>query len=474
MFLMCLSAWHDARASLAGAPRELWLALGPLRLLAAAPYYTLTSIFVGYVERAFRFTDRGATMSFGFWGATNTLFTFIGGMTCDLLGVRRALMVGAFVSSIGYSVLAMTRVANAQFWVALYVLIPMGIGLGLPVCDVANRRCSSAGNEQFVYPIAYAVSTLGQCVGLAILASLAAIYINNSRRHGVPTKQLEDDTQVERYVFVFCAWAAALVGVVAWRFMKELHVDEMGAIVDVEPVEVWTCGSFIRKLRERLASIRQNRMFLRVALMVLFTLPARHVFILLYTTLSIYLRRTLGIEAPIYAFMLIDPALETLLAPLFAIFLPQFDIYYMIVAGSLISSCGLLGFLLVEPTYLSIGMTLATFAIGSAMYVPRVQQYVLVLAPEGQEGQFSAFASTLPILVGKVVVGLVFGSLLDKDCPDHQLARTEKCAALWLPSVIASFLTPLCMIMFARYIHTEEVCQHFATRLAKLRAVHLG
>lgn len=473
MFLMCLSAWRDARASLADSPRELWLALGPLRLLAAAPYYTLSSIFVGFVERAFRFTDRTAPLSFGLWGAANTLATFIGGWICDAIGVRRTLITGAVFSCLGFSTLAIVRSADTPFWVAMYVLIPVGIGLGLPVCDVANRRFSTPSNEQIVYPLAYAVSTLGQCVGMAMLAAISAAYIDTSRRHGKTTAELENDTQAERYVFIFCAWSAALCGVVAWRYMKDVHVTDRGDI-EVEVRATWSWRAGCAQIRTRLSSLWHNKMFARVALMVLFTLPARHVFILLYTTLSIYLRRTLGVDAPTYAFMLIDPALEMVLAPLFAIFLPQFDIYYMIIIGATISSLGLLGFLLVEASYVSIALTLTMFAIGSAMYVPRVQQYVLVLAPDGEEGQFAALASTLPILIGKIVVGLTFGSLLDKDCPDHQLAATDHCALLWMPSVIVSFLTPLCLLIFMRFIHTDDVRAHFAKRLASIRSLHLA
>lgn len=471
MFLLCCSAWRDARASLAGAPRELWLALGPLRLLAAAPYYTLASIFVGYVERAFRFTDKTAPLNFGVWGAVNTLFTLLGGWVCDALGVRRTLMLGAFSSCIGFAALAVIRNIGPYYWIAMYVLIPIGVGLGLPVCDVANRRFSTASYEQIIYPLAYAVSTAGQCIGLAMLSAIAAAYVDGAHRHGKTTAQLENDTQVERWVFVACSWASALLGVIAWRFLGDVHVNQRG---DLEPELQPDCTLIgaLARLRERLSALHHNKMFGRVALMVLFTLPARHVFILLYTTLSIYLRRTLGVEAPIYAFMLIDPALEMLLAPLFAIFLPQFDIYYMIIVGAAISSCGLLGFLLVEPTYLSIGLTLTAFAVGSAMYVPRVQQYVLVLAPDGQEGQFAALASSLPILLGKIIVGLVFGSLLDKDCPDHQIAATEHCASLWTPSVIASFVTPVGLLLCARYIHSDEVRAHFANRLATLRSHH--
>jgi len=476
MFFLCVSAWHDARAALSGAPRDLWLALVPMRLLGAAAYYTLASIFVGFIERAFHFTDATAPVLFGVWGGTNTLFTFIGGWVCDGIGVRLTLMLGSIASCGGFIILALSQSTGVPFWLATYLLIPIGVGFTLPVCDVAVRRYSTPAADQIVYPLAYAVSTLGQCIGLAMLAAISAIYIEESHRRGKTHADLENDTSAERYVFMACAIGASLIGIISRFYLKDRHVAEVYDIETNAPVYRWwsTLQSFVKGFRSRMAALRHNGMFGRVALMVLLTLPARHVFILLYTTLSIYLRRTLGVDAPVYAFMMIDPALETLLAPLFAIFMPQFDIYYMIVVGATISSCGLLGFLLIEPTYLSVGLTLTAFAIGSAMYVPRVQQYVLVLAPDGHEGQFAAFASTLPILLGKIIVGLVFGSLLDSNCPERQLSTTSRCAALWYPSVVASFLTPLCMVLFSRYIHTDEVRAHFDARLATLRALHVG
>jgi len=415
---------------------------------------------------------------YGLWGAANTLFTFIGGWVCDAVGARQALSISGLLSAMGFLLLAVTRTVNPQFWLSMYVLIPIGIGLGLPVCDVANRRLSTAANEFVVYPLAYSISTLGQCVGLGALAITAAIYFSESRRHDSEHEYVDYDSTVERVVLFVCAFASAVLCVVAFTMKATgsalaarditLRTPDIESSDDEPPITQnstrrWRLSNALSRTRENILSFQRNVTFRRVALLVFLTLPARHVFILLYTTLSLYIRRTLGVQVPVYAFMMIDPALEFVLSPLFALLMPQFDIFNMIVMGSFISSVGLLGFIVFEPTVLSICMTLAVFAVGSAMYVPRVPQYVLMLAPDGHEGQFAALASALPVFVGKIIVGLVFGSLLDKNCSAHSLA--DDCTRLWTPSVIASFCTPVLLLVFKRFIHTDEIRASFAKRL---------
>jgi POT family proton-dependent oligopeptide transporter len=467
MWFLCLSAWQDARASMTGAPRDLLLSIGPLRLLSAIPYYTLSSIFIAFIERSYRITDSVASTYFGVWGADNSFFTLLGGLLCDTLGVRRSLIIGSVALTIGFAMLAFAGEMNALFWVSMYFFIPIGIGLGLPICDVATRRFSSPSNEQIVYPLAYTFSTIGQCVGMAALAISSASYITHN--HG--KKTADGDTLPERFVLIFCMGAAAAVGLVAYNWLNDKRITVLGEI-EAAGEKIDSLRSLLLALRKNTISLRGNASVLRVILMVVITLPGRHVFIVIYSMLAIYLRRTLGMDVPVYAFMLIDPMIEALCAPLFAIFMPQIYPYTMIKIGSFISSCGMLGFVVFQPTYVSTGITLALFAVGGALYVPRIQQVVLVLAPEGKEGQFAALGSVLPIMLGKIAVGLILGSLLTHNCPvtDEVLS---KCMFMWTPSVVISFITPVCLQIFENFINTPEVRATFAARLAVIRGVHI-
>lgn len=477
---ICLANWRQTRLALRDVPRELWLTLGPLRFLCAVSYYTFTAIFVGYMEMAYRLDDRTSWWYFGVWGGANTIFAFLGGWVCDGLGVRLALVLGGLSSAAGFLALALTTRLSFGYWLSVFVLIPIGVGLGLPVCDVANKRLSTVRNQYLIYPLAYSVSALGQCVGLTALAITAAIYLGQSHRQ--KTKPLEDGT-VERIVLMICAVGSALLAVLSYAIKSSdgkmrrppsaASVDEDGDGVVLKRTWYWWICSPRAFLRENVFSVVRSSTYARVVLFTVLTLPARHVFILMYTMLAVYLRRTLGGDTPVYAFMLIDPILEWVLAPMFAVFLPQFDIYDMMIVGSAISSVGLLGFVTFEPTYLSVSLTLAAFAIGGAMYVPRIPQYILIASPPGAEGRFAALAATLPISLGKLIVGAVFGSLLEKQCSVHSV--DDECARVWIPSVALSFATCASLFVCKRIIHTDEMKRRVSEQLggASLPAPHV-
>lgn len=474
MSVLCLSAWQDARAAMSGAPRDLWLAIGPLRLLSAIPYYTLASIFMALVERSYRVSDTSASTYFGLWGADNSFFTLLGGLLCDTLGVRQALIIGSAASTFGFAMLAFANHMDIFFWTSMYFFIPIGIGLGLPICDVATRRYSAPINEQIVYPLAYTFSTIGQCVGMAALAISSASYVTHN--HGRVTA--DDDTRPERFVLIFCTGAAAWVGIVAVKWLRDVRHPLL--IDGAEPAaeRITSLRALLAAMRKHMITLRGNTQMLRVVTMVVLTLPSRHVFIVIYSMLAIYLRRTLGVDVPVYAFMLIDPAIEAICAPLFAIFMPQLYPYTMIKIGSLILSVGMLGFVVFVPTYLSNGMTLAIVGVGGALYVPRIQQMVLVLAPEGKEGQFAAIGSALPIMLGKLVVGLVIGTLLTNNCPIGDDSgggggALGDCTFIWVPSVVFSFVTPIGLQLAEPFINTAEVRATFDARLASIRGIHV-
>ena len=72
---------------------------------------------------------------------------------------------------------------------------------------------------------------------------------------------------------------------------------------------------------------------------------------------------------------------------------------------------------IVVAYYLMAVACMIILSFGEMMWSPRMSHYIVSVAPEGQEGTYSAFSS-LPWFVGKTLAGGLSGVMLAKWCPE--------------------------------------------------------
>ena len=169
--LRASTAWQRIR-TLGGAPREMWVTTVVVRIMLAFTYFTLASFFVAHVEFEYGYTDSQSTKLFGVWGCMISFFSLLTGPLIDYVGVRKAIVVGALLLVVGLTMFAFAFTSGWLFIVAVFVLVPAGIALGLPVCDVGSKQYSYAKNSNVVFSLAYSMNNVG-----AALGSLALFFL---------------------------------------------------------------------------------------------------------------------------------------------------------------------------------------------------------------------------------------------------------------------------------------------------------
>jgi hypothetical protein len=92
------------------------------------------------------------------------------------------------------------------------------------------------------------------------------------------------------------------------------------------------------------------------------------------------------------------------------------------------------------------------FSIGEAFYSPRVYEYATSIAPKGQEASFAAL-SYVPLLMGKLATGALFGSVMDIYCPP---TGPRDPGRLWMIVGCLVLLSPLALLIFQRFIRVPE------------------
>ena len=392
----------------------------------------------------------------------------------------------------------------------------------LPVCDVASKLYSWDGNRHLVISVNYSSMNLGNGVGNLVLAAL--IYKFVSLAHIVAPSEMvvfvdppngehavvfhsHGVTPQRLMLFLFAA-IAAIAGLVAALSVGNVRVDEKSgrivrdATADVNdkeyvaaaqqqaasaptpapvaletildkrreltvirrvPTDRWDWRASLMRvrlwLRNDLTAMPRDPTFRRLFLFVLISLGARQVFQQFNTALPLYIDRVLGHDAPLYLFLSINPIGVAVGAPLVALVTPRFDMYVTIICGASIASASLLLLVLFEPSSAVIAATLSIFTVGEIIYSPLLTQYILALSPPQKEGQYSAFSS-LPMFLGKIVVAVYSGALLDTVCPEDSAG--ENCGTLWLRICLLSWLTPFFYCVFYCYIHTPEVRQRLS------------
>ena len=92
-----------------------------------------------------------------------------------------------------------------------------------------------------------------------------------------------------------------------------------------------------------------------------------------------------------------------------------------------------------------------------AVHAPRVYEYVMSLAPRGNEGVYSTLAS-MPLFAVKLAVGAMSGDLLQTYCPE---GNTAQCQTMWLIIGAAACSTPVLLLGLSPYLRVSD-----ANRLA--------
>jgi hypothetical protein len=107
----------------------------------------------------------------------------------------------------------------------------------------------------------------------------------------------------------------------------------------------------------------------------------------------------------------------------------------------------------IHPYYVMIFLYVLFLSIGESLWNPRLYEYTASIAPKGQEGSYMAL-SYLPFFIAKFFAGTFSGLLLSYYCPKVGPRHSQ---TLWLWIALSTLTTPVCLILFGRYLRVQEV-----------------
>lgn len=463
---------------LRAAPREVWITC-LYKLLTSYGYYSVASVFVLYLTEEHDFDDRSAARLYGAWGAMTTLAGVSAGYLIDSMGIYRSFVLGSLVACLGMFSFALAF-KPTMLYVGVLVLMPLGVSLGSPVTDIACKRFTYSGDRKFMFSVIYSAMNVGGAfAGLAlqgVRSGLDAPHGGRFNSHGF-------SASAERIVVLCGACAMCAAGLIVALSMRDVTRTREGRVVvgrsivsqqelladsfsalDVDDNELEDAGlpaSYVKPSRWKTwrASLRVywratfgTRVFWQIVLFVLIVVFSRQIFRQLDTTLPLWSLRVLGADAPIGALYAVNPTIVVFAAPLFSLVFSRFDLYWVIVGGSLISAVGILG-MAGHPSVAGSVVSLSIFTVGEAIYSPHVSTVVMSLAPDNYEGAYVSLSNS-PLFLSKILVGFMGGEMLSRLCPrplsdydaapiqnfatDTSTARITTAAAAAAPTLVSN------------------------------------
>ena len=116
----------------------LWAVL-LCKLIEACSYMMCALTLKQYLVDNFGLSDVEAGYVYGIWGLTSTLYGLLLGIVIDKVGVRWSLLTGGVLLTISRIWLGLTLSKTSMLFI-LYVLLPTGCALGMPVKYIAVKR----------------------------------------------------------------------------------------------------------------------------------------------------------------------------------------------------------------------------------------------------------------------------------------------------------------------------------------------
>lgn len=428
-------------ASLANAPRELWI-LFVLKFLSSYAYFSLMLILTTFLTDEYRYTDTAAGWTYGMYGLMSTLYGLLCGWFIDYMGVRRSLVIGAFFGTVARATLAVT---TSTFWtlMCLYAVLPFSECLGIPIMSIGVKRYTNRHNRTYAFSLFYSMMNLAAlCAGPAV--DFARVFLRDGVGIDLGMFRVAPlQMSSLRLVIMSGAMTTGLMFLIVLNFVREIDVDAEGNVRTFTPIR----GSPFLQTME----VLRNPVFWRLTLFTFLLIGVRLVFRHLDATFPKYVVRQFGRDAPYGMFYAINPLLIIFLVPMIGLVTRHVSSFSMIRYGSIIAAASPL-LMCFGNNYFTVVLFMITLSIGEAIYSPRVYEYTMEVSGHGAEGLYSSLAAA-PLFSVQLIVGGMSGWLLTKYMPveGHQNPR-----ALWAIIGAAAMTSPIFISIMKECIHPTK------------------
>ena len=469
-----------ALLKLADVPRALWLTFG-LKMVIVTAYKILNVVLVSWCMKDLGLSSPQAQWVYVIWGVFILLATLISGSLTDALGMRRTLLLG-LILCVGFR---LVMFASTNVWVALVCgMVPVAIGEAFctPVLVAAVRKFTAPAQRSVAFSIFYAIMNAGFLVAYffrdGVFAALPPDENGMVSLAGMPLSQ-------ER-LLIFVSLVVELLMVPFLLLMREKE-GETGSADSGHAGQGFlvrlglTVHSAAKDTGRQLALLVRNPGFGRLIMFLAFIGLLKIVFNAMDAVLPTFAEREIGADGKdrVGRFNAVNSVLILVLAPLVGMLTRKRSAYSMVIVGGFVTALSFIfmalpgtmftgladgwlgdavghGYLglkgTVHPYIVMIVLWQVVFSIGEALYSPRVYEYAASIAPKGQEASFASL-SYVPLLMGKLATGALFGGILESYCP---ATGPRDPGGMWMIVGCLVLLAPIALLVLRRFIRVKE------------------
>lgn len=422
--------------------REYW-GIQIINFLDCTAYFAILTIAAVFLSDDLGLTDVQAGYTIMVFTSATTLMLLVSGMYTDWLGIRKSMNI----SMIALFALRLAMVAVALVpglphrgilaGVLFFLMAPFMAGVQT-IFQAACQRYTTKRSRSAGFNLWYLFMNIGAAAaGFMIDVIRKLLHLPNV------------------HIFTMGVVTAALclvVGTVLVRRENQLVSH------DDPPEAAKTEAVVVRKPPlQILKAVVREPTFWRLLVLIALILGVRAVYTYMYLLMPKYWLRTIGPEAAIGTLNAINPIGIVIGLILFIPITNKFNIFNMLVYGSMFSALALFplavpwtvyGADIVTAHYVMALLCMILLTIGEVVWSPKLYEYTAAIAPKGQEGTYLGF-SMIPWFLAKTIVSALSGYMLERWSPekvtvngaavplkqamlDHHVTYWHSPAAMWL------------------------------------------
>ncbi|GAB4298903.1 MAG: hypothetical protein Kow0090_14390 [Myxococcota bacterium] len=431
--------------------KEYW-GVQIVNFLDCTIYFALISIASIFLSDDIGMNDKDAGYVITVFTSATTIFLFFSGMFTDWLGIRKSLYIamgGSLILRAGVALIGLvdTIPHRGIIVTVLFFLMAPIMAMIQTVFQAANKRFTTKRSRSAGFSLWYLFMNVGAAAG-GFLIDIVRQGFEVSNAH----------------IFTVGAVAAFICGFVVLiliRTEEPYELAEEGKEKETKKVE--------RKNPFQIArEVVSEATFWRFVVLVALLLGVRAVFTYMYLLMPKYWVRTIGEGAYIGVLQAINPILIVIGIILFIPFANRYNIFKMLVYGSMVSAVSL--FVMVIPWrmisgdiatahyVMSISM-LIILSVGEVIWSPKLSEYTAAIAPDGQEGTYLGL-SMVPWFLTKVIISALSGHMLTRWSPEgigeklqaDAVAFWDSPAAMWLILAIFALAGPIIALLLRGWL----------------------
>lgn len=405
-----------------------------VNLLDSTAYFALLNIASVFLSDDIGLSDENAGYAVGLFTITTTVFLFFSGTIADWLGIRLSAYVALSAQGVlrlGLVVVGLAPGIPHRGLIATAILFLMAPFMAMlqTVFQSANKRFTTERSRSAGFSLWYLFMNIGAAAGGFLIDIV---------RQGLGLHNA--------HVFTVGAGLAVACSVaILFLVRREEQLRQAGSDSQDEPA----AAPVPRKspLQIAIEVVTQPAIW-RLLVLIAFLLGVRAVFAYLYLIFPKYWLRTIGPDAAMGTLQAINPILIVAGIVLFIPLVNRFNLFSMLVYGSLISALSLVPMALpwtwwsgdiARAHYLMSIVCMVVLSVGEVVWSPKLYEYTAAIAPAGQEGTYLGL-SMVPWFFAKFLVSAMSGHLLTRWCPEGIGARMvagevsywHSPAAMWL------------------------------------------